>query len=146
MKTPTMNDVKDVLDDSNLHAAPGTDGIPSLLYSKCWDTMGPPLTEVVQAVFEDKQPSLTQRTSLMFFGSKPKKPNSIKPGDKRRISLLNIYFKISTGLEAKSFGKTATHSLSSVQLVAGSDRSIHHGKRCYPSCWEGKSWLRSTGP
>ena len=66
-------------------------------------------------------------TAIMVFGSKPKKPNSIKPGDKRRISLLNSDFKVVTGLEGDRFGKTATHSLSPVQLVAGSDRRIHHG-------------------
>ena len=44
------------------------------------------------------------------FVKKPKKHNSIKPG-----------------LEAKSFGNTATHTLSPIQLVAGSDRRIHHG-------------------
>ena len=63
----------------------------------------------------------------MVFGSKPKKMNSLKPGDKRRISLLNSDFKALTGLEADWFGETATHTLSPVQLVAGSDRRIHHG-------------------
>ena len=63
----------------------------------------------------------------MVFGSKPKKLNSLKPGDKRRISLLNCDFKIITGLEALRFGLTATHSLSALQLVAGSNRRIHHG-------------------
>ena len=63
----------------------------------------------------------------MVFGSKPKKMNSIKPGDKRRLSLLNSDFKIATGLDAKRFSSTATHSLSPLQLVAGSDRRIHHG-------------------
>ena len=51
----------------------------------------------------------------------------MKPGDKRRISLLNSDFKVVTGIEARRFGKTATHSLSPVQLVAGADRRIHHG-------------------
>ena len=45
LKLPSEKDVKEVLEDSNLHAAPGTDGIPSLLYSKCWSTMGSSLTE-----------------------------------------------------------------------------------------------------
>ena len=78
MKTQIMNDVKYILDDTNLYSETGTDGIPSLLYSKCWDTMGPPLTEVMQALFVGKQPS---PTSLMVFFSKPKKYNSIKPFD-----------------------------------------------------------------
>ena len=63
----------------------------------------------------------------MVFGSKPKKPNSLLPKDKRRISLLNSEFKVATGLEARCFKKSATHSLSPLQLVAGEDRRIHHG-------------------
>ena len=57
------------------------------------------------------------RTSVMVFGSKPKKLNSLKPSDKRRISLLNSDFKIATGFEAKRFGSTATHSLTPLLLV-----------------------------
>jgi hypothetical protein len=63
----------------------------------------------------------------MVFGSKPKKPSSIKPQDKRRISLLNSDFKIASGLEARRLTKTLTHTLSPHQLVAGDDRRIHHG-------------------
>ena len=124
---PSMDDVKVTLANSNLLAAPGTDGIPSLLYSKCWEVMGTALTEVVQAIHQGGKPTPFMQTCLMVFGSKPKKPNSVKPGDKRRISLLNSDFKIVTGMEARRFGKTATHTLSPVQLVAGSDRRIHHG-------------------
>ena len=112
---------------SNLAAAPGTDGIPSLLYHVCWDHLGEALTEVVRTIHLGSKPTRSMRTSLMVFGTKPKKPTSIKPGDKRRISLLNSDFKIVTGVEAKRFGQTATHSLSEFQLVAGSNRRIHHG-------------------
>ena len=63
----------------------------------------------------------------MVFGSKPKKANSCKPGDKRRISLLNCDFKTISGLESGRLKKTATHTLSPFQLVAGDDRRIHHG-------------------
>ena len=127
LSRPTMVKVKKVIAKSNLYAAPGTDGIPSLLYSKCWDVMGPALTEVIQEIHAGAVPTKSMRTCLMVFGSKPKKLNSIKPGDKRRISLLNSDFKALTGLEAEMFGDTATHTLSPVQLVAGSDRRIHHG-------------------
>ena len=63
----------------------------------------------------------------MVFGSKPKKPNSIKPQDKRRISLLNSDFKVASGLDARRMKKTLTRTLSPLQLVAGDDRRIHHG-------------------
>ena len=124
---PTISEVKKRVSNSNLLAAPGTDGIPSLLYSVCWNILGNALTEITQAIFNGESPSVSMQTALMVFGSKPKKPNSLKPGDKRRISLLNSDFKIITGLEADRFGLTATHTLSPIQLVAGSDRRIHHG-------------------
>ena len=47
---PSKKEVREVVARSNLTAAPGTDGIPSLLYSVCWNTMGEPLTEVAQAI------------------------------------------------------------------------------------------------
>ena len=97
LKVPTMDFVKKVVDESNLLAAPGTDGIPSYLYSKCWDVMGPALTEVVQNINRGGQPTLSMRTSLMVFGSKPKKINSQKPGDKRRISILNTDLNYTRG-------------------------------------------------
>ena len=127
LSPPDNDEVKKVLASLNLYAAPGTDGIPSLLYSRCWDTLGSSLTDVIKEIHKGNKPTSSMRTSLMVFGCKPKKPNSIKPGDKRRILLLNSDFKIVTGLEVKRFGKTATHTLSPVQLVAGSDLRIHHG-------------------
>ena len=70
---------------------------------------------------------MSQRTSLMVFGSKPKHPNSLDPVHKRRISLINIDMKLVTGIDAARFHQTATHTLSPLQLVAGSDLRIHHG-------------------
>ena len=64
---------------------------------------------------------------FMVFGSKPKKTKSLKPSDKRKISLLNSDFKIATGLEAKRFKKVTSHTLSPNQLVAGGNRRIYHG-------------------
>ena len=39
-KEPDKEEVKDVLFQSNLNAAPGTDGITSLLYKEHWDLLG----------------------------------------------------------------------------------------------------------
>ena len=110
---PDKDEVKEVVWDSNQHAAPGTDGLTAYLYRLCWDQLGEPLTEVAQAVFKGKQPTSSQRTSLMVFGAKPKKLQSTKPKDKRKISLLNVDFKVMTGLEAKRHMKIMTHTVSS---------------------------------
>ena len=105
--------------------------------------MGAALTEVVTAVFNGQKPSISQRTSLMVLGSKPKKAKSIRPGDKRRISLLNADFKVISGLESRRFGKTATRSLSPYQLVAGSDHRIHHGMNLARDAIHASSKLKS---
>ena len=126
-KLPTKNEIKEVLFNSNLRAAPGTDGITSLLYHDHWDILGDSLHEVTTEIMKGNSPTLSQRTSLMVFGCKPKKMNSLLPSDKRRISLMNADYKIVTGLEASRFRKTQNHTLSPVQLNAGDDRRIHHG-------------------
>ena len=126
-KDPSKEDVKDVLFKSNLNAAPGTDGLTSLLYKECWDSLGDALHQVCLAVRQGECLTVSQRTSLMVFGSKPKKLNSILPKDKRRISLLNSDFKLIAGLEAEGFKRTFNHTLSPLQLVAGTDRRIHFG-------------------
>ena len=134
---PTAKKVKEVVSDSSLLAAPGTDGIPSLLCSECWDTMGTPLTDVVQAIHRGGTPTKSMRTSMMVFGAKPKKPNSIKPGDKRRISLLNADFKVVTGIEAKRFGKTDTLPLPiTVSCWRGQEDTLRyqHSQGCHPNC------------
>ena len=100
---PTKDDVLKTVQKSNLKATPGTDGITSMVYKECWESMGEALTSVVQARFHGEQQSLSMITSMMVFGAKPKKPLSIKPGDKRRISLLNCDFKISKGVEDDKF-------------------------------------------
>ena len=111
-KMPAKEEVREVLFKSNLNAAPGTDGITSLLYKELWDLLGDSLFEVVCAVHKGEKLTSSQRTCLMVFGTKPKKPNSIKATDKRRISLLNSDFKIVTGLKAARFKETFTHTLS----------------------------------
>ena len=124
---PTKEEVRETINESNLLAAPGKDGIPSLLYKECWSVLGDHLTAIMNEIFECKELPVSMITSLMVFGTKPKKPGSILPKDKRRISLLNSDFKVATGLEARKFKATATHTLSHLQLVAGDNRRIHHG-------------------
>ena len=127
LKLPTLERVKKVVSSSNLYAAPGTDGIPSLLYKECWAVLGNPLTDVMVAIHDGQSLQESMQTSLMVFGSKPKKAASLLPGDKRKISLLNADFKTATGLDAQLLKESSTHTLSPLQLVAGEDRRIHHG-------------------
>ena len=145
LKQPTKEDILKTLSNSNQHAAPGTDGLTSFFYRQCFDVMGDPLTEVVSAVFSGSKPTLSQRTSKMVFGSKPKKAASKKPEDKRRISLLNCDFKTISGVVSARFKETATRTLSPFQLVAGDDRRIHHGINLARDAIHAASKLTRTG-
>ena len=126
-KPPDKAEVLETLKAANAQAAPGTDGITSLFYKVCWDTIGDALTDVVKAKFFGEKLPVSMRTAMMVFGTKPKKAQSILPKDKRRISLLNCDFKITEGLEARRFKKIGGRILSPNQYVAGTDRNIHHG-------------------
>ena len=127
IKEPSKSEVKLSIAKSNLNAAPGTDSITSYFYYECWEIIGDSITEVTQAIYNGRSPTKSQRTSLMVFGSKPKKPNSVKPADKRKISLLNADFKIITGITNERLKSIANRTLSPCQLAMGSNRRIHHG-------------------
>ena len=72
LKVPTAKDVRETVCNSNLNAAPGTDGIPGLFYKECWSVMGEPLTEVMISIHKGHDLSSSQRSSLMVFGQNPK--------------------------------------------------------------------------
>ena len=72
---PTKEEVKESVMSSNVHGAPGSDGITSLLYRECFNILGDSLT-VVQTVLKGEQPSRSQRTSLMMCAAKPGKVQS----------------------------------------------------------------------
>ena len=145
LKQTSKGEVLEILSASNQHAAPDTDGLTSYFYKQCFHIIGQSLTDVVSAVFSGSKPTLSQRTSKMVFGSKPKKASSKKPGDKRRISLLNCDFKTISGIESSRFKKTATRTLSPYQLVAGDDRPIHHGINLARDAIQAASKLTRTG-
>ena len=63
----------------------------------------------------------------MVFGTKPKKRISIKPKDKRRISLLNADYKQIEAVYGKRLSKIAYKYLSPVHYVTGYNCNIHHG-------------------
>ena len=124
---PTKNELYETLRLSNLNAAAGSDGITGIVYKECWDSLGDSILDVCKAIFSGSSLSTSMRTVRMNFCPKPKKPYSTKPGDKRRISVLNCDFKIYEGFIARRFRKLGDRTLSPSQYVAGKNRLIHHG-------------------
>ena len=64
----------------------------------------------------------------MVFGNKPgKKAKSLLISDRRKLSLLNVDFKLMTGVEAARVRSTMSRTVSPLQLVTGGDKRISHG-------------------
>jgi hypothetical protein len=124
---PTKDEVEESVKTSNVNDAPGSDDITSLVYRECFSILGDALTEVAQEICAGNKPTKSQRTSLVFFSCKPGKSQSLKPQDKRRLSLLNSDFNVFTGIELGRYNQVLTHTLSPQQLAAGDDRRITFG-------------------
>ena len=125
---PTKPEVKKVLDSLRPHTAPGTDGLTVYFYQKFCHLIGDSLTEVITSVFSGTSPFDSQYTSLMVFGNKPgKKAKSLLISDCRKLSLLNVDFKILTGIEAFRMRSTMCRTVSPFQLVTEGDKRISHG-------------------
>ena len=83
------------------YAAPGTDSITAYFYQQNWDLLVDHLTEVIQQVFLGNTPTPSKKRALMVFGNKlGKKPKSLLISDRRKLSLLNVDFKIRKGIKA----------------------------------------------
>ena len=64
----------------------------------------------------------------MVFGNKPgKKAKSLLISDRRKLSLINVDFKLMTGIEAARIRKTMCRTISPLQLITGGDKRILHG-------------------
>ena len=127
LKPPTQDEIYKVISISNQLASPGTDGIPYFFYKTCWSYIKDFLIAMIKCVHDGGNTSKSQKISMMVFMCKPKYLDSLKPGHKRRISLLNTCFKIMSGIESLRFSSIATRIISPLQLEAGEDRRIHHG-------------------
>ena len=127
LKPPTQDEIYKVISISNQLASPGTDGIPYFFYKTCWSYIKDFLIAMIKCFHDGGNTSKSQKISMMVFMCKPKYLDSLKPGHKRRISLLNTCFKIMSGIESLRFSSIATRIISPLQLVAGEDRRIHHG-------------------
>ena len=118
LSTPTKEEVHKILKLCRPHAAPGTDSITAYFYQQNWDLIGDHLTEVVQQVFLGNNPTASQKTSLMVFGNKPgKKAKSLLISDRRKLSLLNVDFKVMTGIEAARIKRTMSRTISPLQRI-----------------------------
>ena len=113
---PTMEEVYKVVKQANHSDVQGTDGIPSYLYFKCFDSLGESLTAVIKEIHQGSSPTQSQRTSMMVLADKPKKAGSKLVNDKRSLSQSNTNFKTLTGRETDCHNKVIDHILCTIEI------------------------------
>ena len=84
---------------------------------------------MMRAIFAGNKPTESMTSSIMVFGAKPKKPGSILPKDKRKISLLNADVKLATGIEARRINATPGHTPSPAGGGEQTSTSRHQERR-----------------
>ena len=120
-------ELKEALKQLNSNASPGVDGIPSTLYEKMTDVFAPHMLEVFNFIIRgEDRPTETMRTSTVQFLTKPKKVNSIKLSDKRKISVLCTDFKWLETVLANRLNSAMPQFISDSQFAA-KPRKIHQG-------------------
>ena len=94
--TPT--EVKAKVWRGNQIASPGSEGIILYFYKYYWKEVGKYLHLSILDNFRRKAVTKSHSVGLVVFGNKPGKGNSIKFKNKRRISLLNVNYKINSSI------------------------------------------------
>ena len=120
----TMMELKKALRQLNSKASPGIDGIPSTLYEKLVDMFAPHMLEVFNTMLHGEKPTETMRTSTVQFLSKPKKANSYKLSDKRKISVLCTDFKCLETILANRLNTVMPNFISDSQYASKPKKSI----------------------
>ena len=124
-KEITNEEVWESLKSSNIHSAPGSDGISFSTYVHCWSSLGSHLCEVIREVVKLGKPTGSMRHSFLVFSPKIGKSSSVLTKDKRRLALLQTDHKILSGILAARLRKTESHTLSPHQFAAGPRRITH---------------------
>ena len=106
-------------------AAPGLDSIPSGLYVTMFSLFAPLMLEVFNEIINGQTPAASMRTSIVQYLNKPKKANSVKLSDKRKISILCTDFKCLEKILANRLKRVMSKFISQSQYAI-KPRKISH--------------------
>ena len=95
----TEKEVKDAVFQLGAWTAPGSDGIPTLVPQKCWNIMGPTITQATLGFL--KSGFILKELNNTFITLIPKCQSLEKVGDFRPISLCNVAYKVASKVLAK---------------------------------------------
>jgi len=125
-KDISFSELKTALRQMRKTASPGLDGIPVTLYLKLFDLVAPQMIEIFNSILQNEAPTRSMRTSIIQFLTKPKKKNSIKLDDKRKISVLCTDYKCLETILANRLNNVMGTFISSSQY-ATKPRKIYQG-------------------
>ena len=124
-KDITDEEVKESLLRANRSSAPGSDGLSYSVYIQCWDSLGPPLCEVLRHAVREGKMCESMKHTYLIYSPKVGKESSTRVRDLRKLSLLQTDFKVLSGVLANRLKKTETHTLSKHQYSTGGKRASH---------------------
>ncbi|XP_026399537.1 uncharacterized protein LOC113295410 [Papaver somniferum] len=79
--------------------APGPDGMPTLFYKRCWETVGEEVTQTIQNVFTSATlPMELNHTNIVLI---PKVKHPTIPSEYRLLALTDIIYKVITKILAQ---------------------------------------------
>ena len=107
-------EVKTILKDMKNLKSPGTDGFPAEFYKFFWPDIGKFLINSFNEAFNKGQLSLTQKQAIITLIPKGNKPREFL-GNWRPLSLLNVDYKLLSGVLAKRLKTVLPEIISSEQ-------------------------------
>uniref|UniRef100_J3N6X5 Reverse transcriptase domain-containing protein n=1 Tax=Oryza brachyantha TaxID=4533 RepID=J3N6X5_ORYBR len=120
-KSPSQQDILNIIKNMKTDAAPGPDGFNSAFYVSCWDWIKHDVTTLIHDFYTSQVlPPGINSTNIVLI---PKKHNPCKPEDFRPISLCNVIYKII----AKSLAIQIREKIA--DCIDGSQQAFIKGRR-----------------
>ena len=119
----TEAEAKEVLKNMKNGKVPGSDGFPAEFYKFFWNDLGKFLIDSLNEAFTKSKLSITQRLGILTCLPKGEKSQEFMK-NLRPITLLNVDYKILSGILAMRMRRVLPHIISSSQKGFLKDRYI----------------------
>lgn len=121
-RTPTSEEIRQVVFAMNPHKSPGPDGFTAGFFQRCLETIGKGIVECIQQFFySGRMPPKLNPTFLTLI---PKREDCVVPEHYRPIALCNTLYKVITKLLASRLRLYLRDLISRTQCAFVPERQI----------------------